>query len=337
MKETIFNIIYIPDTVDYQSLALVSLLLNSNFSFRLVGNALKHDEARLLESIAQCSDRLSYINFESDFIIPHGTLLDILFHSENAPHYCFCDSDIFLFQPLAQSPQTLIGNNHVFSSAGRIENEDDATYAGFKGGATTISPDGKIALATSFFCIYKRHQLSNVITQYKVGFEQYRQSLQVPVDVQKILKDFSIDFDMLDTGKLLSILFYYEKYTNSHKDISGLVHLGGMSGRYLQDIMLHKTQVFDESNLVQSTNSQIGEFNQRNAHEISLKKLYGQYFYVYLHFIIGKSMRPETSNLRFEITETIKTLEQNIENIAQQANKVPELKSIIKLMKDYKK
>ncbi|MFK8012619.1 MAG: hypothetical protein AB8B80_11295 [Marinicellaceae bacterium] len=340
MKEPIFNIIYIPGTVDYQSLALVSLLLNSNYSFRLVGNALCDKEASLLNAIADCSDRLSYINFKSDFIIPHGTLLDLLFQKEESKNFCFCDSDLFLFNPISASLESLIDGGHVFSSAGRIENDNQAVYAGFKGGATTISPDGKIPLATSFFCIYRYEELKKTMYKYHIGFEQYRQLIQIPKAVQDRLKPLKLDFDMFDTGKLLSVMYHIEGFKNIHADIEGLVHLGGMSGRYLQDINMQVAQEYDDSVLDMSDQKNTitkEKYKSRNAYEISLKRLYGKYFYTYLHYLIGKSKKPVLKITNPLIKSTIIQLMHNIESIIKESLKNPELTLIIKKIKEYKK
>lgn len=333
MKEPVFNIIYIPDTVAYQSVALVSLLLNSAFSFRLVGNSLCEDEARLLESIANCSDRLSFVNFESDFIIPHGTLLDLLFHSEDHPLFCFCDSDIFLFNSLSTSPAKLIGNHHVFSSAGRIENDGGAVYTGFKGGATTVSPDLKIPLATSFFCVYKRDELGLMMDQYKVGFEQYRNVNQVPSDAQQKLSELGLDFTMFDTGKLLSVLLHCEGKRGRYQEIDGLIHIGGMSGRYLQNIQVNEAQevVEKQSDVVIKGDHKI---KQRSKSEMSLKKLYGKYFYIYLHHLIGKGVKPQLKVTDDNISTTISGIEKNIEKVMLDAQVFPELRRIIDLLKE---
>ncbi len=317
----------------YQSVALISLLLNSTFSFRLVGNSLCEEEALLLEAIANCSDRLDFINFESDSIIPHGTLLDLLFHSEEHPLFCFCDSDIFLFEALAKSPAQLIGEHQVFSSAGRVENDAAAVYTGFKGGATTVSPDLKIPLATSFFCIYKRNDLSAIIDKYKVGFEQYRDIKQVPPKAQKKLIDLAIDFTMFDTGKLLSVLLYCHGKKGHYQEVSGLIHIGGMSGRYLQHIRVDEAQIVVEkqSDVVIKSDSKV---KQRSKSEMSLKKLYGKYFYIYLHHLIGKGVQPQLKVTDSSISTTIRNIEKSIERTVAEAQKVSDLRHIFNLLKE---
>lgn len=331
MREPIFNIIYIPNTVAYQSVALVSLLLNSRYSFRLVGNALGQEEAKLLKAIAQSSDRLDFINFESDFIIPHGTLLDLLFHSEDSDFFCFCDSDIFLFEKLFCSVQELIQSNHIFSSAGRIENDDEAVYSGFKGGATTMSPDLKIPLATSFFCVYQRQAIQEISRQYGVGFEQYRNFNQVPSAAKKQLKKLEIEFSMFDTGKLMSVLMYCHGKKNMYHDIKGLLHIGGMSGRYLQQINLSQQQTISDIPKHKDSNER-SKVKQRSEHEITLKKLYGKYFYIYLHHLIGKGEKPELTVSDESIKLTITEIENKIESMLKNATKDSELSALCELL-----
>jgi hypothetical protein len=329
-----FNIIFIPGTVNYQSIALISMLQNTDLNFRLVGNSLNHNEAKLLELISECSDRLTYVNFESNQIIPHGTLLDLLFISENNKYFCFCDSDLFLFKPLSQkSILKYMNNAMVFSSGGRIENEGEAVYAGFKGGATTKSPDGKIDLATSFFCVYRRKQLKNILLKYKVGFEQYRLESQIPDKAKLLVKTNGLEYEMFDTGKLLSVLYHYEGYNKSFEEIDGLTHIGGMSGRYLQNLDITSPVILDDSELPSKKRTHDNEYNYRNEYEKNLKRHYGKYFYCYLNYLIGKGAKPIINTNDERIESTINQLESKINSAWKRAQQNQETKKIAAIIK----
>ncbi len=309
-----FNVIFIPDTVDYQAIALISLLLNSDLNFRLVGNSLNDNEAALLDQISQTSDRLEFVNFESSGIIPHGTLLDLLFLSETDETFCFCDSDLFLFEQLTQETlSTAIADASVLSSGGRIENQDDVVYAGFKGGATTISPDGLIDLATSFFCIYRREPLEKVLSKYGVGFEQYRLESQIPTPALDVVEKMSLEFDMFDTGKLTSVLLYELGYKKTYRELDGMVHIGGMSGRYLQQLDLSKETIeITEDELPEHESTRVDQFQLRNDYEKSLKRLYGKYFFCFLKYLISKGPKPILQASDHRITTTVTRLENEL-------------------------
>ena len=312
-----FNVIFIPGTVDYQSIALISLLLNSDLNFRLVGNSLNQNEASLLKQISDCSERLSCINFESDHIIPHGTLLDLMLLSEVDEFYTFCDSDLFLFSELKQSQLiNYIGDSAVFSSGGRIENQDNAVYAGFKGGATTVSPDGKIELATSFFCIYRRQPLIQLLDTYQVGFEQYRTVSQIPAKAMQVVENMDLVFEMFDTGKLISVLLHELGYKKRYQELEGLAHIGGMSGRYLQKLDMTVSSIeISEEELPEYQLSHTDQFQVRNEYEKSLKRLYGKYFYSFLNHQIGQGPKPILKADNQRIINTVKKLEAAIEKI----------------------
>jgi len=334
MAQPIFNIIFIPGTVNYQTPALVSLLINTSYSFRLVGNALDNNEANLLKNIAHCSNRLAFQNFESDSIIPHGTLLDILFNSETHKLFCFCDSDLFLFKPIIKSPNQLLNGSDIFSSGGRIENDNQAQYAGFRGGATTISPDGNIPLAMSFFAVYKRDSLRTIMQKYKVGFEQYRSQLQIPAAVLKYINSQQLSFEMFDTGKLLSVLYHKEGLQNKYASFKNMVHLGGMSGRYLQHLDLQKVQVVSDDCLKQDNLENQHNFHIRSDYEVALKRLYGKYFYLYLNYLIGKSQNPVLKVDSNQINFTINELKTQIELIFETAKNNSDLRKILQLIKE---
>jgi len=316
-----FNVIFIPGTVDFQSIALMSLLLNSDLKFRLVGNSLNQKEAALLAQISECSDRLSWVNFESKHIIPHGTLVDLLLLSESDGYFAFCDSDLFLFNTLEQQHiKTLMGDAAVFSSGGRIENQDDVTYAGFKGGATTVSPDGLIDLATSFFCLYQRRALEQVRSDYHVGFEQYRKRSQIPSNALAVVERLGLEYDMFDTGKLISVLLHEMGEQKVYAELPGLVHIGGMSGRYLQELDLAcDSVVITEQDLPAFENTQVDQFQRRNEYEKSLKRFYGKYFYIFLKHLIGGAPKPTLQATDERIINTVKTLETSINGVIKQA------------------
>ncbi|WP_395373947.1 hypothetical protein [Marinicella sp. W31] len=336
MSDEIFNIIYIPQTVDYQSLALLSLLQNTDYSFRLIGNALDAKEYALMQAICDQSDRLECMNFESQHIIPHGTIVNMLHGMETSPLLCFMDSDVFIFEALQQSPAELIGKHHVFSSGGRIENDAEAIYAGFRGGAGTISPDGRIPLATTFFCIYQQQALQTCLQKYSVGFEQYRLWEQIPSAAQTIIQQQQLDFDMFDTSKLLSVLLHEMGYSKKYQPIDGLVHIGGMSGRYLQDMNLNEAVLIhdkDVPTIDQSLSTDEQGHQVRTERDIAVKRLLGRYFYIYLNHLIGKSNKPQIVSDDAHINTTVQSLESNMAAVFEQALHDPTQSAIINLIK----
>ncbi len=311
----------------------MSLLLNSDFNFRLIGNGLDPSEEQLLKEISLVSDRLEYINMHSGNIIPHGTLVDLMFLAENEELFCFCDSDLFMFEPIkASSILTKMQTFQVFSSGGRIENEDETTYAGFKGGATTISPDGHIDLATSFFCVYQRKSLQAALDKYGVGFEQYRLDEQIPAAAMSVVEDLQLSYEMFDTGKLLSVLLHQMGAAKYFTEIPGLTHIGGMSGRYLQALDLNSQVNIDDTDLAQQSATQTSGFNIRNDFEKSLKKLYGKYFYCYLNHLIGKGAAPNLLTNNPRVMTTVNRLVKEIEQVVEMSKNHPETKAIWQLI-----
>lgn len=292
-----------------------------------------NEEESLLDKISQTSDRLSFENYKSDQIIPHGTLLDLIFKSNKSPYFSFCDSDIFLFYKLqVKKIFKLLNGSDVFSTGGRIENLDDAVYAGFKGGATTISPDGKIDLATSFFCSYKRKPLEKIMKKYKVGFEQYRYESQIPSEALAVVKELKLDYEMFDTGKLLSVLYHYEGYKKVFNEIEGLIHVGGMSGRYLQKIDLKEVNTLTDDDLELATRTNNNSYQTRNSYEVSLKKYYGKYFYMYLNHLVAGTCKPISASNDSRIKATITKLESNINKVMFEAKNDAVCKKILTLV-----
>jgi hypothetical protein len=322
-NKPVFNVIFIPGTVDYQAIALMSLLQNSDMNFRLVGNSLNEKEARLLNQISDLSPRLSAINFESKQIIPHGTLLDLLWLTESHELFCFCDSDLFLFKHLNEIELIQAMQHKVaLSSGGRIENQDEGVYAGFKGGATRFSPDGGIKLATSFFCMYRRSVLKQVTARFSVGFEQYRNRQQIPPQALAVIDRLALEFEMFDTGKLFSVLLHELGHDQAYLDIEGLVHIGGMSGRYLQKLRLDEPFIeLHQDALPESKVTMNDEYHIRNAYEKSLKRYYGTYFYCFLKHLIGKGPKPVVKATDERILGTISRLQEQVNKvIAQRVN-----------------
>jgi len=312
----------------------MSLLQNSDLHFRLIGNALDHREAALLQAISESSDRLQFINLESKNIIPHGTLVDIMLQTEEASLFSFCDSDLFLFAPLTeQSLLAEMAGYDVLSSGGRIENENTSTYAGFKGGATTVSPDGQIALATSFFCIYRRALLQQTLSQYQVGFEQYRSAQQIPQQARVVVEQLALEYEMFDTGKLLSVLLHQQGGVQKYLDIPGLTHIGGMSGRYLLQLDMSQPVVIDDAELGPAVTTSEQEFNVRNDYEKALKKCYGKYYFCYLNHLLGKNPAPRWQPANPVVRDTIGRLSAGIDAVIERLDENPECQHIWSLVR----
>lgn len=331
MKEPIFNIIFLPDTVSFQSLPLISLLLNTPYQFRLVGNALGNQESALLKQICEMSNRLNFLNVESESILPHGTLLDLLFFNESHELFCFMDPDIFAFEKVTTGVYELLGNDAVFSSCSRMENDVDSIYSGFKGGATTVSHDGKIPLASSFFCIYKRTALAQTMDTFGVGFEQYRSIEQIPDSARHVINNYNISFEMFDTGKLLSVLMHHLNFSKQYQNIDGLVHIGGMSGRYLNKGFVDY-DLISKSIKTAKLESADTKFNVRSRDEIVFKKILGTYFYAYLNYLIGECPMPEINTDSSEHQATILQFKQQIDQLFDAARHSDEGKIIIQLV-----
>lgn len=311
----------------------MSLLQNSDLHFRLIGNALDDREAALLQAISESSTRLQFINLESKNIIPHGTLVDVMLQTEQSALFSFCDSDLFLFAPLTeQSLLAEMAGFDVLSSGGRIENENTSTYAGFKGGATTVSPDGQIALATSFFCVYRRALLQQSLSAYQVGFEQYRSSQQIPPPALAVVEQLALDYEMFDTGKLLSVVLHQQGGVQKYLDIPGLTHIGGMSGRYLLQLNMSEPVVIEDAELGPAVTTHEQTFNVRNDYEKALKKCCGKYYFCYLNHLLGKNPAPRWEPANPVVRDTIARLSGGIDAIIERIDEYPECRQIWSLI-----
>jgi len=217
-------------TVRYLRLAVLSLLKNSRYSYRLVANGLNKDERLLLEAFCRCSPRLEYFYYPSKGVIDHGTMLNILFGRETSPYFCMADSDIFAVGPFEEELEENLRDCDVFSSCLPLSMNPAFVLPGFSG--RCLKTPGGLPLAPTFFSVYRTELFRKIMMETKVGFEVYRPQVYLPPCVDHfVLPDNLREAGRIDTGKLLHILAGRYGARFRHAELTGLIHIGGISSK----------------------------------------------------------------------------------------------------------
>lgn len=226
-----FNIIFVPGTVRYLRLAILSLLRCSNYRYRLVANGLERAEHSLLRNFSEISDRLEFYAYPTATPLPHGILLTLLQSRERGDHFCFMDPDIFASGPFEEELESHLQDCDIFSSCAPLGLDPDKLPIGLRGPCLQ-APNG-MALATTFFCVYRNEPLRHLIAETGTSFERYNCSWIFPEHLRDPLLQIGLpSVDYCDTGKLLNLLAHSHNLRFEYHAVSALMHVGGM-GYYL--------------------------------------------------------------------------------------------------------
>ena len=227
-----FNVIFVPGTVRYLRLPILSLLRYSSYRLRLVSNGLPRPELALLKQFAAVSERLELYAYPTTSILPHGTLLTLLATRERSEHFCFMDSDIFACAPFAHELEHALDRCDVFSSCDHLWLDEDQQWKGLTGRCTE-TPTG-LALATTFFCVYRTEPLRRIMAETGVGFERHVFPEHYSDEIADRMRGMGLKVARCDTGKLLNVLAHSYDVRFHYRHLEGLCHIGGISAFFLR-------------------------------------------------------------------------------------------------------
>lgn len=226
-----FHIVYTPGSVKYLYLFLLSLLKWSDCSFRLVANGCKIDEVAILQTICRKNSRLELLALPFQTMVSHGTVLNYLISRSHERYFCFMDSDILatgeFLNDLVPHLSQYIG---VFSASPFwCQDEEQVLSDHFPKmqGRHNKTAAGD-CLGGTYFAIYHRKVISQLIQITNVGFERFWWS-EIPSLYQRRLIQKGIKKEKYDTGKLLNFLLLEQGESLLFKNSSSLYHIGGVS------------------------------------------------------------------------------------------------------------
>ncbi len=222
-----FHVIYTPDTFSSLSVAITSLLLHSPYEFVLVSNGLDDAEVKEMKAFVNRHHRLQFIDLPGGVTIPHGTALNHLLSLSDDTYFCFADSDIFAISNFSAEIEPLILKNDVFSSCRPLEWTTKEAKNGYRG-HNWIAPSG-LPLAMTYFAVYNRQKLCQIMQQHHLSLERYMRRDQVPEPVQHMIKTKDQHNWKFNTAKLVNLIQAVSGMYLQHQEVPSLLHLGGIS------------------------------------------------------------------------------------------------------------
>lgn len=228
-----FNIIYTPNTVEYLSPLVHSLLKWTNCRYRLVANACSIEERRVLQELCRGDDRLEYLLASETEMLEHGKVLDWLQDQTDDEYFCFMDSDILATGSYMEQLGAYLNNCDVFSSGHPLWHapEDITLPAHFQRwqGSYCASSDHK-TLGFTYFAVYKNALLNQARRDTGVGFG-YAYWSDIAPEHKKTLNRLGLRKIDYDTGKLLMALMLARGVRFQAAELKNMHHLGGVSAR----------------------------------------------------------------------------------------------------------
>ena len=221
-----FFVIFTPRTFDHLKYFSLSFLLHSDIRLALVSNALPDPEADRMASFCERHERLRLVDYPTQRVLPHGTILQRLAENHSDEWFAFMDSDVFATGDISQWLSEELQTADIFSST-RVAKSPARPRVGF-GGQATVSPAG-YPVAVSYFCCYRFSTFVEVQREFGVTLERYSRPTQIPGRAFAALAPGDSGAEAYDTGKLASLLAASAGKRVKHVLHDHLLHLGSMS------------------------------------------------------------------------------------------------------------
>lgn len=208
-----------------------SLLENSSCGYRLVSNYCTSIEEETLKRFCDTSTRLTFHSINSNKILQHHEVLELLLKKEDGRYFAFMDSDIIATEEFdSQLLMALRDHDAVFSALPVWHEASDGVMPrSFKiMGGRFLRAHNKFLLGLSYCSVYKKDNLLKYIDESGIDLSRYNWE-NINSDDRKTLQQLELDKHFYDTAKLLNILWQHKGAKMVFKEL-GLIHLGGISG-----------------------------------------------------------------------------------------------------------
>lgn len=228
-----FNIIFTPDTVEYLSPLIHSLLKWSDCRFQLVANGCNEKDRQALQLMCAENSRLDYTLVSSDKMLQHGEVLNWLLPKTESDWFCFLDSDILATGHFADKILPYLENLDLFASGHPLwyAPEDITIPKDFRRlhGIHFNTEDGR-ELGGTYFAIYRTSKLREVIDKTGMDF-CVRRWENLSAEHQGIFREMGMEKMEYDTGLALTCLLLANNGRVKSIDMPEICHLGGVSAR----------------------------------------------------------------------------------------------------------
>lgn len=224
------NIIFCAGTVRTLRLGAFSLLKHTPYRLHIVGNALDDAESKMLAAFCATSDRITYLDFPTKRILPHDTMMSLLFQRGAEEWFAIVDSDIFALEPLTARIDADLAAYDVFSYGDPVNTEFSDEVRRRVGDSMPISPHQRRHRFRTYFALFRSSTVRSVWERTGAGFSAFARRSQVPAiawDYLDAEKTFAKGFT--DSAELFAALASALGHRVSHGSNRGLLHLGNMT------------------------------------------------------------------------------------------------------------
>lgn len=224
----VVHVVFTKNTFNLLRLGVYSLQAHSSLRFCIVCNGLPESEVTEVADFCDHFARIEYVDFPTaGRMLPHGTLLQMLLERGSGELFAFVDSDVFALAPFQAALDTAIAEADVVSLADHPVQEGKAQHVG-TGGGSTVSPSG-LQLANTFFAVYRRQPVLDLLQETGVTLERYQRTSQIPAAIQAELSPEDLGRGNFDTGKLMCALASLRGLRVRHQPLTPVFHMGRMS------------------------------------------------------------------------------------------------------------
>lgn len=224
------NIIFCAGTVRILRLGAFSLLKHTPYNLRIVGNGLGSKEGEQLSRFCELSERITYLDFPTKRILPHDTMLALLFDRYPDDSFAIVDSDIFALRPVAEQIDADASNHDIFSYTDPVSTEFRAEVERRFDGEVPAGRARRRDRIRTYFAVFRSSVVRSVQEKTGVGLHVYTRGTQIPAAAWDIIDPERTTFKgHADTAELLAMLASKMGFRVAQRSNNGLLHLGNMT------------------------------------------------------------------------------------------------------------
>lgn len=310
--ELTFNLIFTKGSPKYLWPFTLSILEHTTVNLRLVANGCTKRDIHFLQDKTETNPRLDLVIYPSKKVQWHDTILNYLLEIETSDYFCFMDTDILATGDFISPFIQKLSDHSAIFSCKPMWSENDILPPDFPRivGKFIYTTDG-FCLGSSYFAMYHKHTLINIIEKYGVNFNRVEWD-GIPPNIQHILETQLLKKKRYDTGKILNILFQHDGHLINYFDSDNLYHIGGLSW-YISRVKKRITLAREEKKALQETSTEMKKI-------LKLRLNTNQFFYGFIRNLIDKKkMKGISSDLFDNILELeeVKMIKNEITDIYQ--------------------
>lgn len=226
-----FNVVWTGDVFTYLHHFVSSQMAWSRARFRFVANGCPPEQVALM---ARFRDRhpdrvVEVLDVSPEVMVAHGVALDrVRDQRDDGDHFCLIDPDIKANGPWVGEFCALLTDHAAVTSGREVWSSTNVLPEGHPGVPGEVFYDRSgFTFGSPHLALYRRVELDEVANRWGVGLGSAGPELRP--EATAALASQGHRFLVYDTAKIVNCLLQHDGHRLVHRDLSQLVHIGGLA------------------------------------------------------------------------------------------------------------